>query len=78
MENGVKFLSSFRESLELRPGNNYHFVATPRFNPGTLTSVHLSWDLDYEWYNPGDWPIFDDPEIFVSTMFVKALEGSKS
>ncbi|XP_072016127.1 pancreatic triacylglycerol lipase-like [Amphiura filiformis] len=66
------------ESLELKPGMNYHFVGVTRFDPGTLTSVNFRWVLDYEWYNPGDWPIFDDPELFISTMTVESSEYSTS
>ncbi len=67
----------YRESLELKPTRDYNFVAATRIDPGTLSAVYLSWELDYEWYNPGDWPIFDDPEIFVSKISLKSLEGGR-
>ena len=63
-----------RESVELKPAWDYHFVGVSRVDPGTLNTVYLSWDLDYEWYNPGDWPIFDNPELYISYLTVESGE----
>ncbi len=56
---------------------DYNFVAATNIDPGDLSTVYLSWDFDFQFLKPGDWPILDDPEIFVSKMSVTSLENSK-
>lgn len=71
-------INQYEESVELKPAWDYHFVGVSRVDPGTLNTVYLSWDLDYEWYNPGDWPIFDNPELYISYLTVESGEHETS
>ncbi|XP_038056438.1 pancreatic triacylglycerol lipase-like [Patiria miniata] len=65
-------------SLNFKPGTERNFIFTTDTDPGDLTQLEFYWDHDFEFLNPGDWPIFDDVEVFIAKIEIKGLRWQKS
>ncbi|XP_022092224.1 pancreatic triacylglycerol lipase-like [Acanthaster planci] len=65
-------------SLNFKPGTDLGFVFNTNTDPGSLSELQFYWDHDFELLNPGDWPIFDDIEVFISKITIKGLSLQKS
>ncbi|XP_078574623.1 pancreatic triacylglycerol lipase-like [Branchiostoma floridae x Branchiostoma japonicum] len=64
-------------SIKLQAGNTYQYLLTSPSEFGTIREVRFRWDYDWSILNPGSWPIWFTPKIWVDRVQVMAGESQQ-
>ncbi|CAH1243020.1 PNLIP [Branchiostoma lanceolatum] len=64
-------------SIKLQAGNTYQYLLTSPTDYGTIREVRFRWDYNWSLLNPGSWPMWFTPKIWVDTVQVMAGESQQ-
>ncbi|KAI8486793.1 hypothetical protein Bbelb_355410 [Branchiostoma belcheri] len=64
-------------SIRLQAGNTYQYLLTSPSDFGTIREVRFRWDYNWSLLNPGSWPLWFTPKIWVDRVQVVSGESQQ-
>ncbi|XP_019628277.1 PREDICTED: pancreatic triacylglycerol lipase-like isoform X2 [Branchiostoma belcheri] len=64
-------------SIRLQAGNTYQYLLTSPSDFGTIREVRFRWDYNWSLLNPGSWPVWFTPKIWVDKVQVVSGESQQ-